>query len=86
MKTFTYQLAVSAILIVLETIGGLAIADETTQSSTSPGEWVQLFDGKSLDGWKASEATDSFYIKDGCIVADGKPRSHLFYMADLQAV
>ncbi len=28
MKTFTCQLAVSAILIVLETIGGLAIADE----------------------------------------------------------
>jgi hypothetical protein len=58
---------------------GTAIAD---QSSDQPGPWVELFDGKSLDGWKASEATDSFYVQDGCIVADGKPRSHLFYMAD----
>jgi hypothetical protein len=57
-------------------------ADEPAKSSSEPGAWVELFDGKSLDGWKASEATDSFYIEDGCIVADGKPRSHLFYMAD----
>jgi len=59
-----------------------ADAADTPQTSNQSGDWVQLFDGKSLDGWKASEATDSFYVKDGCIVADGKPRSHLFYMAD----
>ncbi|UCD51648.1 MAG: DUF1080 domain-containing protein [Phycisphaerales bacterium] len=43
----------------------------------SPG-WVSLFDGKSLDGWKASENKDTFSVKDGLIVAHG-PRSHLFY-------
>lgn len=38
-----------------------------------------LWDGKSLKGWKASENTDSWSIKEGAIVASG-PRSHLFYV------
>jgi hypothetical protein len=38
-----------------------------------------LWDGKTLKGWKASENTDSWSIRDGAIVASG-PRSHLFYV------
>lgn len=41
-------------------------------------EWETLFDGKTLAGWKASEATNSFKVVDGQIAGDG-PRSHLFY-------
>ncbi len=40
--------------------------------------WKSLFDGKTLDGWKASENKDTFSVRDGMIVANG-PRSHLFY-------
>lgn len=40
--------------------------------------WVRIFDGKTLDGWKANENQDSFSVRDGKIVVDG-PRSHLFY-------
>lgn len=40
--------------------------------------WKSLFDGKTLNGWKASENKDSFSVQDGMIVANG-PRSHLFY-------
>jgi hypothetical protein len=40
--------------------------------------WHLLFDGKSLDGWKASENKDCFSVKDGLLVVFGK-RSHLFY-------
>ncbi|MBL7223701.1 MAG: DUF1080 domain-containing protein [Candidatus Brocadiae bacterium] len=41
--------------------------------------WYTLFDGKSLDGWKASEKAASFSVRDGMLcVEDG--RSHLFYM------
>jgi len=40
--------------------------------------WQSLFDGKTLNGWKASENKDTFSVKDGMIVVDG-PRSHLFY-------
>jgi hypothetical protein len=30
--------------------------------------WVPLFDGKSLDGWKANEHPQTFSVKDGEIV------------------
>lgn len=43
------------------------------------GEWVTLFDGKTLDGWKAAEKPDAFTVVDGTIQANG-PRAHLFYM------
>ena len=43
------------------------------------GNWISLFDGQSLQGWRASENTNSFTVQDGLIVADG-PRSHLFYV------
>ena len=41
--------------------------------------WVPLFDGKSLDGWKANENPTSFSVKDGKLVVKGD-RSHLFYV------
>jgi hypothetical protein len=44
--------------------------------------WVSLFDG-TLNGWKASENTASFTIRDGAIVANG-PRSHLFYVGPVE--
>ncbi|QDV55262.1 3-keto-disaccharide hydrolase [Rosistilla oblonga] len=44
--------------------------------------FTQLFDGKSLSGWKASENTDSWSVKDGTLMCDG-PRSHLFYEGEL---
>ncbi len=43
--------------------------------------WVKMFDGKSLDGWKANENADSWSVKDGMIACHGQ-RSHLFYVAD----
>lgn len=41
-------------------------------------KWIGLFDGRSLDGWRASEHRDTWRVEDGCLVAQGK-RSHLFY-------
>lgn len=41
--------------------------------------WVALFDGKSLDGWKASENQGTFSVVNGELIAHGK-RSHLFYV------
>ncbi|MBZ5542924.1 MAG: DUF1080 domain-containing protein [Acidobacteriia bacterium] len=45
--------------------------------------WVPLFDGRSLDSWKASEHGGSFRVVDGQIAADG-PRSHLFYTGSVR--
>jgi hypothetical protein len=56
----------------------------TTDSpnSLSPAEqaagWQLLFDGRSLEGWRASDAPGTFSVKDGVIVVRG-PRSHLYY-------
>jgi hypothetical protein len=45
--------------------------------------WIDLFDGRSLDGWRASENTASWKVVDGALAADG-PRSHLFYNGPVQ--
>ena len=41
-------------------------------------EFVSLFDGKTLDGWKVGKNADSFTVRDGIIVVDGRP-AFLFY-------
>ncbi|OHE78839.1 MAG: glycosyl hydrolase [Verrucomicrobia bacterium RIFCSPLOWO2_12_FULL_64_8] len=40
--------------------------------------WISLFDGKTLDGWRASENQGTFTVAGGELIAHGK-RSHLFY-------
>ena len=51
-------------------IGTVALAED---------DWIELFDGASLKGWKASENVGTFKVEGGSIAADG-PRSHLFYV------
>jgi hypothetical protein len=41
-------------------------------------DWVQLFDGRTMEGWTPSEHKDSWKVSEGSLVADGG-RSHLFY-------
>jgi len=41
-------------------------------------DWIPLFDGRTLRGWKAGENGRSFGVVDGQIAAGGA-RSHLFY-------
>ncbi len=49
-------------------------------SAASAGEWIEMFNGKDLSGWKVStENPGSFQVKDGMLVIDG-PRAHLFYV------
>jgi hypothetical protein len=43
--------------------------------------WIRMFDGKSLEGWKASERPENWKVEDGAIVGRGD-RSHLFYMKE----
>ena len=56
----------------------IAMACTTSKSAASGDGWISLFDGKSLDGWKASENPATFSVEDGAIVVHG-PRAHLFY-------
>ncbi len=45
------------------------------------GDWTCLFDGKSFGAWEPNEHSESWTIKDGALVGQGK-RSHLYYMAE----
>ena len=51
------------------------------QNAPVPGTdgWISMFDGKTLNGWKANENPDSWKAIDGALVGDG-PASHLFWM------
>lgn len=47
--------------------------------------WVQLFNGKDIDGWKTfdpKQLTESWYVKDGILYSKGKQASHLFSPRD----
>lgn len=61
---------------------------QTQMSCSGPGEskggqdWIRLFDGKSLIGWKASEEPGTFSVENGTIKVAG-PRSHLFYVGSV---
>ena len=45
-------------------------------------KWITLFDGKTLEGWTASEHADSWKVVEGAIITGGE-RSHLFYTGDV---
>ncbi len=58
-------------------IATFVFASCTSVRNNSSG-WINLFDGKSLEGWKASENPSTFKVEKGLLVVHG-PRAHLFY-------
>ena len=58
-----------------------AIALFAIAAAPSPAEegWISMFDGKTLNGWKANEHPESWTVRDGAITGDGEA-SHLFWM------
>lgn len=61
----------------------LSIEDVHAQKAIPSNDngWVEMFNGKNLDGWKINEKPDSWRVEDGMIVSNG-PRSHLFFKAE----
>jgi hypothetical protein len=43
--------------------------------------WVSMFDGKTLDGWKANEHPECWTVEDGALKGS-TGRSHLFWMKE----
>ena len=56
----------------------LATAATTLRLGAAENDWVELFNGKNLDGWRAGANSGSWKVNDGTITAGG-PASHLFY-------
>lgn len=50
----------------------------TASAFAADEDWKDLFDGKSLNGWRPSGNRDSWKVADGQLSGDG-PTSHLFY-------
>lgn len=73
----------AAVLLLLGFTGAIGSDVQAQENPPEGDEWVSLFDGESLDGWRASENKETFSVKDGNIVADG-PRSHLFYVGSVE--
>lgn len=63
-------IAIGAIVTVVS-------ACASAQHASNDG-WYSLFDGRTLDGWHASENPATFSVANGEIVVHG-PRAHLFY-------
>jgi hypothetical protein len=77
MKKSTFGLLSIFLLLIM------VFSDITMASGTKGSEWVSLFDGRTLTGWKAGGNSGTFTVRDGMIVAEG-PRSHLFYTGPVE--
>jgi hypothetical protein len=66
-------------IIRLGIIAVLATMMSCQKPASKSDGWVRIFDGKTLDGWKASERPATFSVREGMIEVFGD-RAHLFYM------
>ena len=60
----------------------LAFALLSLNLSAQSGDWIELFNGKNMDGWKISDNPASFNVEDGVIKVAG-PRAHAFYEGEV---
>jgi hypothetical protein len=67
-----------ALLSALTAFALVSPAAGAAPQEAASDEWIALFDGRSLDGWRAAEHPETWRVEDGCLVARGA-RSHLFY-------
>jgi len=52
-----------AVLFLLGGWAGTAVSEVQAQQNPPDGDaWVSLFDGRSLDGWRASENAETFSV------------------------
>lgn len=56
----------------------ITLISMSSMKSDISADWISLFDGKTLNGWKAAEYPGTFTVSDGAIVVHGD-RAHLFY-------
>ena len=77
----TRALTIGSIAIIALLFSG--VGNSSHSQDREEDDWISLFDGRTLEGWKASENPSTFSVDDGRIVADG-PRAHLFYQGAVE--
>ncbi|HLZ86146.1 MAG TPA: DUF1080 domain-containing protein [Puia sp.] len=70
------RLIIPGVLVVCSLMGAAPAARPVKA------DWIPLFDGKTLNGWKVGENAATFSVDSGCIIAHG-PTAHLFYEGDV---
>jgi hypothetical protein len=70
------------LLVCLVFIARSAVTHAQDPTSDKEG-WYHLFDGKTLEGWKAAEESKAFKVKNGLIVAGGTKLAHLYYVGPI---
>ena len=75
MKSYSPRLVTCLLLL----LSGLSLGPADGVRAAE--DWIPLFDGEGLSGWKAAEHPEAFTVEDGAIVCSG-PRAHLFYAGD----
>lgn len=66
-----------SILVIVLTVALVT----SCQKEKKADQWIDIFNGKDLAGWKANENSESFKVENGEIIINGN-RSHLFYVGD----
>ena len=74
--------AIGLLLLTL-TFGLVSMVGILDTNNSKDKDWISLFNGKDLSGWKAGVNASTFSVVDGTIKVAG-PRSHLFYVGDVE--
>jgi len=77
------KLSLKYAIILLLSLGNLSpiLGQETKSDEDS--EWISLFNGKDLEGWKVGVNASTFSVEDSTIKVAGE-RAHLFYAGDVE--
>ena len=80
MKRITTLLLALGILVTVSTTAVAQLTEEMKQDG-----WIAIFDGTTLEGWKANEpgSTGGFKVENGAIVGFGN-KNHLYFMEKFQ--
>jgi len=77
------KLSLKYAIVLLLSLGNLSTILGQETKSDKGSEWISLFNGKDLEGWKAGVNASTFSVENGTIKVAGD-RAHLFYAGDLE--
>ncbi|MFD1140664.1 DUF1080 domain-containing protein [Larkinella insperata] len=71
------------VVCCLAVLLGACSKSSTPKAGKGNDGWINLFDGKTFNGWKVGKNAQSFKIEDGAIAVNGQV-AHLFYVGPVQ--